>query len=86
MGDQNQIFGTPNLGASLNEHVSNGTAPMVREPLSDMIAREDAREKRNRKIRWLLLGLIPLFGIGLWYVLKPKPVPLSNGFVIASDA
>ncbi len=64
----------------MNEHVTNAVAHAVREPLSDMIAQEDTRERRNRKIRWLLLALIPVVGVGLWYVLKPKPVPLPLRF------
>ncbi len=64
----------------MNVHASNGVAPALREPLSDMISREDTREKRNRKIRWLLIALIPLVGIGLWYMFKPKPVPLAQRF------
>ncbi len=58
---------------------SNGNSH-EREPLSDMIAHEEMRQKRTRKIRWLLLALVPLLLLGVWFLLRPKPVPMPLRF------
>ncbi len=80
MTDSNQTIGTPASGIGVNSNNSNAVVPAAREPLADMVLREATRENRNKKIRWLLLALIPAIGVGLWYLVSPKPVPLALRF------
>lgn len=51
-----------------------------RVPLPELIAREK-RRARLRRLRWLsLLLLLPALGVGVWALVRPKPVPVAERF------
>ncbi|CAN5923916.1 efflux RND transporter periplasmic adaptor subunit [soil metagenome] len=51
------------------------TAP-ARRPLADLVAREKRRTHRRRLYAWLALGALPIVAVALWFLLRPRPVPL----------
>jgi HlyD family secretion protein len=81
----------PSNGVAIKDNANLvGQPPLaVREPLANMIQREDVRQKRNLKIRWLVSALVvAVVGFGLWYLMSPKTVPLSLRFrtgVVSAD-
>lgn len=51
-----------------------------RVPLPELIAREK-RRARLRRLRWLLmLLLVPALGVGVWALVRPKPVPVAERY------
>ena len=52
------------------------TAP-ARRPLADLVAREKRRTHRRRLYAWLALGALPVVAVALWFLLRPRPVPLA---------
>ncbi len=59
-------------------------APLVtarsRRPLADLVAREKRRTHRRRLYAWLALGALPVVAVALWFILRPRPVPLVARF------
>jgi HlyD family secretion protein len=52
----------------------------VRRPLTELIAREERRKRRRRIVLWGILAAVPLLGLGLWFLVRSKPVPLAARF------
>ena len=51
-----------------------------RVPLTELIAREERRARRRRWWWALAALLVPALGVGLWALLRPRPVPLAARF------
>ncbi|HTM44748.1 MAG TPA: efflux RND transporter periplasmic adaptor subunit [Polyangiaceae bacterium] len=51
-----------------------------RQSLNDLIEREKRRKRHRKLLLWGLLVLIPVAGIAVWQVARPKPVPLAARF------
>ncbi len=48
--------------------------------LPSLIEREERRRRRRRGLAWALAAALPLAGAGVWYVARPRPVPMAERF------
>jgi len=56
------------------------TAIAKKPSLAQLIQRENKRKRWRRLLVALLLAAIPALAIGIWVVVRPKPVPISARF------
>lgn len=48
-----------------------------RRPLTELVAHEKRRTRRRRSLAWAGVAAIPAMALALWFVLRPRPIPLS---------
>ncbi len=51
-----------------------------RQSLNELIEREQHRKTRRALVGWLVLAVAMVLGASTWYLLRPKPVPMTARF------